>query len=59
MNGAGVACHAAPFKWEDFMKLACAAVAAALLGASPVKAQVVDQMANIMFWFERLLYRGR
>ena len=74
MNEAGVACHAAPFKWEDFMKLACAAVAAALLGTSPVKAQVVDlstitcadfsarptdQMANIMFWLERLLYRGR
>ena len=49
------------------MKLAYAAVAAALLAASPVKAQVVDlstitcadfsarpadQMANIMFWLE-------
>ena len=49
------------------MKLAYAAVAAALLAASPVRAQVVDmstitcadfstrpvdQMANIMFWLE-------
>jgi acid stress chaperone HdeB len=49
------------------MKLAYAAVAAAFLAASPVKAQVVDlstitcadfsarpadQMANIMFWLE-------
>ena len=67
MNKASVAFHAAPFKWEDSMKLAYAAVAAALLAASPVKAQVVDlstitcadfsarpadQMANIMFWLE-------
>jgi hypothetical protein len=67
MNRASVARHAAPFKWEDSMKLAYAAVAAAFLAASPVKAQVVDlstitcsdfsarpadQMANIMFWLE-------
>jgi acid stress chaperone HdeB len=32
--------HAAPFKWEDSMKLAYAAVAAALLAASPLKAQI-------------------
>jgi acid stress chaperone HdeB len=67
MNRASVAFHAARFKWEDSMKLVYVVVAAALLAASPVKAQVVDlstitcadfsarpadQMANIMFWLE-------
>jgi acid stress chaperone HdeB len=58
---------AAPFQWKDFMKLVYVVIAAALLAASPVEAQVVDmstitcadfsgrpadQMANIMFWLE-------
>ena len=33
---------AVPFQWKDFMKLVYVVIAATLLAASPVKAQVVD-----------------